>query len=90
MVAAGGGVDARRAAELAGDDQQDVLVEAAVGQVLDEGGDRLIDLRGPAVCMPFAIWPVHVPAAEVEGHEADAGLAQPPGQQHAARRGRAP
>ena len=36
MVAAGAAVDPRRAAELAGDDEQDVVVQPAVVDVLDE------------------------------------------------------
>ena len=37
-------VDARRAAELAPDDRDDVLVHAAVVQILDQVGDAAIEL----------------------------------------------
>ena len=82
VVAAGGRVQLRRAAELAGNDEEDVLVEPAIGQVLDERGDRLIDDR-PFLFEPLLDRPVHVPAAVVNGDEADAGLAESAGQEHA-------
>ena len=57
--------------------------------VLEEGGDRVIDLRAE-VLHGVGDLAVHVPAAVVQRHEADARLAQPPRQQHLLRRGRLP
>ncbi len=71
----------RRAAELRRPDDQHVVEQPAPLQVLDQPGDRLIDLRRqPAVVGHVA---VRVPVAARPGvdqfDEADAALDQPPG-----------
>jgi hypothetical protein len=45
VVAAGVAVDARRAAELAGDDQENPLRQAAVLQVVEEDADGPVERR---------------------------------------------
>ncbi len=80
MVTAGAGVDARRSAELAGDDQQYVLIDAAIDRVINEGANGVIDLRAE-VLHGGGDAAVHVPTAEVDADEADAGFAQPSRQQ---------
>src|SRR5206468_185044 len=79
VVATGGGVEFRRPSKLAGDDEQDLFLEPPVGQVINKGGHGLID-GGPLLLEPLLDRPVHVPAAVVDGNEADAGLAESAGE----------
>src|SRR5207253_19089 len=74
-------VDTRRATEFAANYQQNLLVEAAIGAIFEECGDGVIDL-GTEVFHAVGDVAVHVPAAEVDGDEADAGLAQPARHEH--------
>ena len=95
MVAAVGAFGAGRAAELGGPDDERLVEQAALLQILQQAGDRLIDLRavGGVVACEIA---VGVPAAgaavaAVEDlHEPHAALDQPPRRQAvlAERRGR--
>ena len=73
MVAARIFVDLRGAAELAPDDHGDVLLHAAVMQVLDQRADRLVELRKPLLQLSEVV-AVIVPAAEGEGDAANARL----------------
>src|SRR5205807_140925 len=66
-------VDLGGSAELTPHDGDNVLVHAAVVQVLDQAGDATIDLRElPAQGLEVAA--VRVPAADGQGDAADAGL----------------
>ena len=80
VVAAGGFVDPRRAAEFAPGDHADVLVQAAGVQVFDQSGDSLIELvelrreLGEVAAVP-------VPTAERKRDAAGPCFDQTPGQQ---------
>ena len=71
VIAAGAGIDPRRAAKFAGNDQEDVVLQAARLNVLNKGGDGIVDLRR-SVAHALGDVAVHVPAAVVDGDEADA------------------
>ena len=98
VVAAGVLVDLRRAAELAGADDDRAVQHAAVVEVLDQGRQRLIEVRQQAGLQGVEVLAVRVPAADADGDEADAGLDQPASRERAlaervravARRGRCP
>src|SRR5262249_61924823 len=68
VIAAGLLVDRGGPAELAPRDHGDVLVEAAVVQVFDEGRERLIELGDP-LPGPVEIVLVVVPAAGPDRHD---------------------
>ena len=90
-------VDARGAAELARDDQHDFLVEAAVVEVVDQRGDRLIEHRQlhQQVREHVAVHGVRVPVVgdaerklfagarilHRDGHEAGSRFGQSPGEE---------
>src|ERR1041384_2177638 len=77
VVAARALVDARRAAEFAGDDEEDLLVEPALMDVVDERRDRVIEI-GRARLHRLLDVAVHVPAAVGDGHKSAARLAEAP------------
>jgi len=62
VIAAGVAVDPRRAAELAGDDQQNSFVEAALMKILHESTDGLIERRRTLRDAASDV-AVHIPAA---------------------------
>jgi len=76
VIAAGGVVDARRSAELAPDHDRHIILQAADVQVLNERRHRLVEHRHVAAAFGEVepIRPVPVPAAEVQGDNAGAGL----------------
>src|SRR5437870_2169235 len=67
VVAPAVAVAPRRPAHLARDDEQDLVAEAALVDVLDEGGHRVIDLAGHrrqvGHVLGAVVVGVHVPAA---------------------------
>ena len=81
MIASGGGVDLRRAAELGRHHHQRGIKQAAAVEVTDEGGQRLIKLRHLVVHRGLDVV-VMIPAAVAEGDEAHAGFDEAAGQQH--------
>src|SRR5882672_2677893 len=78
VVAAALAVDLGRPAELAPDDDADVLVEPARVKVLDEGAHALVE-HGEVLARAVEGPAVPVPAAERQGHAAGAGLDQASG-----------
>ena len=82
VVAAGAGIDLGRAAELAHPHDQRVVEHAALLQVGEQVGQRLIDLAGQFLDAREVV-DVRVPAVEHDFDERDAGFDQPPGQQAA-------
>ena len=86
VVAAAVGVDRRRAAEIAGDDEQHFVEQAAAGEVVEERADGLVERRAEHVhagadAGVVAVG-VHVPAGVLHGDEAAAGLDEPAGHEH--------
>src|ERR1051325_4216644 len=77
IAAAHVAVDARRAAELAPDDDDGVVEHTAIVQVLDQIRDAAIEFRQLAT-ERFEVAFVRIPAAISESHAADAGLDEPP------------
>jgi hypothetical protein len=75
-------VQFRRAAEFAGDDKQDVVLQAAFGEIGHESADRSID-GGALLAKSFFDGPMHIPAAGMNGHEADARFTESSGEEHA-------
>ncbi len=90
-AAVGRGRDARRAAELAGDHDQHPAVEPALVDVFDQRRDGLVESGGPEFMASktwwFTAWSSQLchaaaqGAVERRGHQLDARLDQPPGQQ---------
>ena len=78
--------DARGAAELAGDDQEDVVGQAAGVEVFDQGGDAAVEGGEQGVLEGREVVVVRVPVvhdAEVDLDEAHPGLDQSAGQEEA-------
>ena len=78
---------AGRAAELGGEDHERLVEQAALLQVLEQAGDRLVDLPaqfgcGLALRPPWASQAPAPPAAVLDLDEPHAALHQPPGRQH--------
>ena len=80
VVAAGDAADFGGAAEFAPDDDGDVFFQAAVIQVLDEGGQALVQLR-QLVPQVAEVVLVGVPVAELERDDGDARFHQAAGHQ---------
>src|SRR5207248_2838516 len=78
MVAAGVFVDGGGSAELAPDDNRNILVEAALVQVIYQRAHALVEQR-EVLPQRAEIVAVMVPAAESERHAAGASLDQAPG-----------
>src|SRR5262249_15648440 len=77
---------ARGAPEFAGDDQQNVVGQAAGAQVFDQGGNAEVEGGEQGVLEGREVVVVRVPVvhdAEVDLHEAHAGLDQSAGQKEA-------
>src|SRR5205814_605889 len=79
VIAASIVVDARRSPKFAGNYQENLILKAALVDVFDEGGDRVIDLRSQ-ILHALRDLAVHVPAAKMNGDEADVRLAEPASQ----------
>ena len=88
MVAAGFLVDRGRAAEFAPGDHQRRVQQAALFQVLDQGGVGTVPARQEAAPLGIESQHVGVPPAQVDRDQPHAGLDQPPGQQNALAPGR--
>ena len=69
-------VDLRRSAELAPHHRHHVLVQAAIVQVLNEIGDAAVHL-GELISERLEIAAVRIPAADGQGHAADARFNEP-------------
>jgi predicted regulator of Ras-like GTPase activity (Roadblock/LC7/MglB family) len=74
MVAAATGAAARRAAELAPGQHQNLLVETASVQVVDQCGDGLVEDAGAARQLVHNAFAVIVPAPHADADETDAGF----------------
>src|SRR5262249_51489753 len=83
VIAAGSGVDPRSAAKLAVAHYQDAPVQAAVVEVLDQGGDGPVVARQIIGAEGLEVIVVRVPAAHVDGDVGDAGFHEPAGQKGA-------
>src|SRR5262245_35573606 len=81
MIAAGVLVDRRCAAELAPNDYGNVLVEAALVQILDERADPLVEQR-QVLPKRAEVIPVMVPSAKRQRHAASTRFDETPGNQH--------
>src|SRR5262249_18536364 len=78
IPAAVAAVDLGRAAALAPHDGDDVLVHAAIDQILDHGGDAAIHLR-QLLAQGLEVARVRVPTPDGQGNAADARLDQSTG-----------
>ena len=84
MVAAVAALRAGRAAELGGEDDERLVEQAALLQVLEQAGDRLVDLarsasRGSSFRPPWASQAPAPPCAVLDLDEAHAALDEPAG-----------
>src|SRR5262249_45013166 len=86
----GGVRDARRAAELAHPDDERLIEQAALGKVLDQGGEDTVGVRQEAILETVEVVAMRVPAVArrvtdglgvVDGDEADAGLDEAAGEE---------
>src|SRR5438105_4406253 len=80
VVAAGVFVDARRAAELAPDDHADVPAQAALVDVVDQGGDAAVEDR-QVVAQVAEVAAVGVPETIGDGDAARARFHEAPGRE---------
>ena len=78
MVAAGVGVDFGGAAEFSPNNEGNVFVHAAAVEIVDQGGDSLIE-QGHVFAAAFEVAVVPVPTAEGEGDATGAGFHQSAG-----------
>src|SRR6185369_6844635 len=80
VIAAVGGVDLRRATELGGDHDERGGQHAALVEVVDERGERLVERRELLLDAVLDVV-VHVPAAIGERDEADTALDEAAGEE---------
>src|ERR1043166_8146435 len=81
MIATGVLVNRGRAAELAPNDNGNVLVQAALMQILDQRAHSLVEQR-EVLPQRAEIIAVMIPSAERQGHAAGARLDETPGNEH--------
>ena len=74
------------ASHFPGHDEEDVLIESAVMQILDESGHRMVDLAAhrvePGHALGAVVVGVVIPSAIRNGDEGTARLAEPAGHEH--------
>ena len=83
MVPAGVGVDLGSTAKLAGTVYKGPLQHAPVGQILDQGCQRLIKLRQQGFRQGIEVVAVRIPPAQGNGDKADPRFDETPSRQHA-------
>lgn len=83
MIASQQVVDARGPAELGGDDNQCRIEQPSVGQIVQEGGERLVERGTEEVAEAVGVLAMCIPMPILDTHEPASGLDQPPGQQTA-------
>ncbi len=79
VVSAGVAVNARRAAEFSPSDDRNVVGHSSFMQIIDQGGQALIEQRQVGVFEPAEVVAVKIPAAKVQRHHSCACLDQPAG-----------